>query len=75
MEVLVSQVEPINRKERRAYAANGEDAVLALRGVLPAGCDPAFDTGQASTYTGLAEATLEGYRTRGGGPRDRKSVV
>ena len=36
---------------------------------LPAGCDPALNTSQASEYTGLAEATLEGLRTRGGGPR------
>ncbi|WP_198353945.1 helix-turn-helix transcriptional regulator [Sphingomonas sp. MA1305] len=36
---------------------------------LPAGCAPALNTAQASTYTGLAEKTLETLRTRGGGPR------
>ena len=36
---------------------------------LPPGCDPAFNTQQASAYTGLAEKTLEGLRHRGGGPR------
>ena len=37
--------------------------------ILPAGCTPALNTPQASAYTGLAEKTLEGLRTRGGGPR------
>lgn len=36
---------------------------------LPEGCSPAFNTSQASAYTGLAYATLECLRTRGGGPR------
>ncbi len=36
---------------------------------LPAGVPAAFNTSQASAYTGLAEKTLEGLRTRGGGPR------
>ena len=29
---------------------------------------PALNTKQAARYTGLAVATLEGFRTRGGGP-------
>lgn len=37
--------------------------------ILPAGCAPALNTAQASAYLGLAEKTLEGLRTRGGGPR------
>ena len=37
--------------------------------ILPAGCNPALNTPQASVYTGLAEPTLETLRTRGGGPR------
>lgn len=37
--------------------------------ILPAGCAPALNTAQASVYLGLAEKTLEGLRTRGGGPR------
>lgn len=36
---------------------------------LPEGCPAAFNTAQAGAYTGLAEKTLEGLRTRGGGPR------
>ena len=58
-----------NRQERRAYASGGEDAVASLRGALPHGLNPALNTGQASIYTGLAEPTLEGLRSRGGGPR------
>ena len=37
--------------------------------ILPAGISPAFNTEQAASYTGLASATLEGLRSRGGGPR------
>lgn len=64
-----------NRRERRTHAAGGPDAVLALRsslpphGNLPAGLAPALDTGQAAAYTGLAVATMEGLRSKGGGPR------
>lgn len=36
---------------------------------LPSGLSPALDTKQAALYTGLAVATLETLRTRGGGPR------
>lgn len=36
---------------------------------LPDGCDPALDTTQASSYTGLAAAYLEKLRSIGGGPR------
>ena len=36
---------------------------------LPDGVPPALNTEQASIYTGLAAATLEGLRCRGGGPR------
>lgn len=36
---------------------------------LPAGVTPALNTEQASLYTGLAAATLEGLRCKGGGPR------
>lgn len=36
---------------------------------LPPGITPALSTQQASVYTGLATATLEGLRSRGGGPR------
>ena len=58
-----------NRKERRAHAAGGDDAVEELRCALPPGLRPALNTEQTSVYTGLAEATLEGLRSRGGGPR------
>lgn len=37
--------------------------------VLPKGLAPSLNTKQAALYTGLAEATLETIRTRGGGPR------
>lgn len=37
--------------------------------VLPNGCDPAFNTPQAATYTGLAAAYLEKLRSVGGGPK------
>ena len=37
--------------------------------VLPEGIFPAFNTEQASAYTGLAIATLEKLRCSGGGPR------
>jgi len=43
--------------------------LLANKSALPDGLDPALNTIQAATYTGLAEATLEGLRCRGGGPR------
>lgn len=36
---------------------------------LPGGIPPALNTEQAAIYTGLAVATLEGLRCRGGGPR------
>lgn len=36
---------------------------------LPDGIPPALNTQQASIYTGLAVATLEGLRCRGNGPR------
>jgi len=36
---------------------------------LPAGLSAALSTTEASRYTGLAPATLEGLRCRGGGPR------
>jgi len=36
---------------------------------LPNGLCAALSTVQAATYTGLAAATLEGLRCRGGGPR------
>lgn len=36
---------------------------------LPPGCTPALNTEQAAAYTGLAVATLETLRSRGGGAR------
>ncbi len=38
-------------------------------GALPAGVSPALKTEQAALVTGLAVATLETLRSRGGGPR------
>lgn len=54
-------VVPINRHARRSQAAGAE--------LLPTGLSPALDTAQAAAYTGLAEKTLEGLRSKGGGPR------
>ncbi len=36
---------------------------------LPAGLVPAVNTDQAAAYCGLASATMEGLRCKGGGPR------
>ena len=36
---------------------------------LPAGLTPAMNTKQAASYCGLASATMEGLRCKGGGPR------
>lgn len=36
---------------------------------LPAGLTPAMNTEQAASYCGLASATMEGLRCKGGGPR------
>lgn len=44
-------------------------ATVSQIGELPAGLAAALNTAQASSYTGLAEKTLEGLRCRGGGPR------
>ena len=44
-------------------------APAAVTPVLPGGFFPAFNTEQASAYTGLASATLEKLRCTGGGPR------
>jgi len=49
---------------RRAFIAPVE-----VVPVLPGGVFPAFNTEQASAYTGLASATLEKLRCSGGGPR------
>jgi hypothetical protein len=56
-----------NRRERRAFNTSGPDAVIKLRESLPDGLSPALTTEQAAAYTGLAVATLEGLRSRGGG--------
>lgn len=84
MERQSTTADPINRRERRALAAvgaTGEDAgevLKAIRVQLPAGLSPALDTKQAAIYTGLAAATLETLRCRGGGPEfvrySRKAV-
>lgn len=49
---------------RAVGASIGEGAAS-----LPPGVAAALNTQQASLYTGLAPATLEGLRSRGGGPR------
>lgn len=43
--------------------------VLRSEVQLPAGLTPAVNTDQASAYCGLAAATMEGLRSKGGGPR------
>jgi predicted DNA-binding transcriptional regulator AlpA len=37
--------------------------------LLPPGLAPALNTDQAAAYCGLAAATMEGLRCKGGGPR------
>lgn len=57
---------PANRLGRRTKEAaerRGEEVTL------PSGLAPALDTKQAALYVGLALATLETMRNRGGGPR------
>lgn len=46
-----------------------KDAGSLGKAELPAGLYPALNTDQASTYTGLATATMEKLRCIGGGPR------
>jgi predicted DNA-binding transcriptional regulator AlpA len=66
---LNTAIEPVqNRAQRRATAAT-EHREPTDANALPGGCDPAFDTPQAATYTGLAAAYLEKLRSVGGGPR------
>jgi predicted DNA-binding transcriptional regulator AlpA len=56
-------VEPaLNRHQR-----HGEDSTV--NDVLPVGLAPALNTDQAAVYCGLARATMEGLRCKGGGPR------
>lgn len=45
---------------------NNQDGSSSL---LPDGVMPALNTEQAARYCGLASATMEGLRCRGGGPR------
>lgn len=44
-------------------------ALLTSAVNLPAGLTPALNTEQAATYCGLAPATMEGLRCKGGGAR------
>jgi predicted DNA-binding transcriptional regulator AlpA len=41
----------------------------AAGSMLPPGVTPALNTEQAASYCGLAPATMEGLRSKGGGPR------
>jgi predicted DNA-binding transcriptional regulator AlpA len=43
--------------------------ISKIRVSLPAGLIPAVNTDQAAAYCGLASATMEGLRCKGGGPR------
>jgi predicted DNA-binding transcriptional regulator AlpA len=63
---------PVNRAERRAKDSierRGGEWTPEFSDNLPAGLSPALNTAEAAKYTGLAEATLEGLRSKGGGPR------
>lgn len=62
---MVEHLEP-NRANRRAQLSADRRGVEVI---LPDGCSPALTQAQAAAYTGLAEATLETLRSRGGGPR------
>jgi len=44
-------------------------AVIKPLGASDGGIPPALNTEEAARYTGLAPATLETLRSRGGGPR------
>ncbi len=44
-------------------------ATLNIKPNLPAGLTPALNTEQAAAYCGLASATMEGLRCKGGGAR------
>lgn len=61
METQTTGAEDTRRRPSGSTDSNGD--------VLPAGLSAALNTEQASSYTGLAVATLEGLRCRGGGPR------
>ena len=63
-----TEVVPINRKQRRAanaMARHGAEGRAVIQ--LPEGLNAALNTEQAAAYTGLAVATLEGLRSKGGG--------
>lgn len=66
-----SPVVPINREQRRVATAKVRrgEKVETADDLLPSGLTAALTTEQAACYTGLAPATLEGLRCRGGGPR------
>lgn len=61
MEAQTIEADDVRRRSGNNTDSNSD--------VLPAGLSAALNTEQASSYTGLAVATLEGLRCRGGGPR------
>jgi len=53
----------------QSSAATNSADPINIRSSLPNGLTAALNTEQAGIYTGLAPATLEGLRCKGGGPR------
>jgi predicted DNA-binding transcriptional regulator AlpA len=52
-----------------SVAVASNSGAINISASLPHGLTAALNTEQASLYTGLAAATLEGLRCKGGGPR------
>jgi predicted DNA-binding transcriptional regulator AlpA len=60
----------LNRHQRRtAGALDRRNVEFDVKDLLPVGLSAALNTEQAALYTGLAAATMEGLRSKGGGPR------
>lgn len=60
----------LNRHQRRHQDAKARHGItVEPKDLLPAGVPAALNTEQAALYTGLAPATMEGLRSKGGGPR------
>jgi predicted DNA-binding transcriptional regulator AlpA len=55
--------------EQTSVAVAGGATPISFSASLPEGLTAALNTEQAALYTGLAPATLEGLRCKGGGPR------
>lgn len=59
----------VSRRQCTDTPTSGIRVAARMADELPVGVPAALNTHQASLYTGLAPATLEGLRSKGGGPR------